>query len=54
MDTFRYKAQLQRESKEFKGIFSWLGENMNESYKAARAAQVHWKDLMNAASVLYA
>jgi hypothetical protein len=50
MDTFRYKAQLQRESKEFKGIFSWLGENMNESYKAARAAQVHWKDLMNAAS----
>jgi hypothetical protein len=50
MDAFRYKAQLQRESKEFKGIFSWLGENMNESYKAARAAQVHWKDLMNAAS----
>ena len=50
MDAFRYKAQLQRESKDFKGIFSWLGENMNESYKAARAAQVHWKDLMNAAS----
>jgi hypothetical protein len=47
VNDLRYKAELLRESKDFKGIFSWLGENTNERYKSARAAQVHFNDLVN-------
>jgi hypothetical protein len=46
MNDVRYKAQLRQEARAFTGIFAWLWTNDGDEYKAARAAQVHWKDLM--------
>lgn len=50
MNDLRYKAQLTQEKWAFKGICAIICKNLSSWYLAARAAQVHWKDLANAAS----
>lgn len=50
MNGIRYKAQLRQEARAFTGIFAWMWTNDGDEYKAARAAQVHWKDLAMAAA----